>query len=491
MIPIHLIAAVGASDEYGLEGRLPWGRLEADLKHFSHVTRRTTDPGRRNAVIMGRGTWVSIPSTYRPLPGRLNIVISSQLKVSGDHPDLMVVRSLEEALKAIDTHGSVETGFMIGGPSLMVKIVKSYPHRCERLFLTRIHANFIADVYFPTNQILQIFGPERSATPIVDPPTKIEFTISTYENPTYESARATSSSSSLSSSLSSPHEEYQYLNLIREILAVGIPRGDRTGVGTLAVFGKQMKFSLRNGQFPLLTTKQTFFRGIAEELFWFISGSTNANILGAKGVHIWDANGSRDFLDARGFTDRAVGDLGPVYGYQWRHFGAPYKDMDTDYTGQGIDQLADVIDKIKRNPTDRRIIMSAWNPADLHLMALPPCHMFVQFFVANGELSSLLYQRSCDMGLGVPFNIASYALLTCMIAHVCGLKPGDFIHTLGDTHIYLNHIDPIREQLQREPFPFPRIELDPAITSIDAFRWEHIKLHNYRSHPRIKMEMAL
>jgi len=193
-------------------------------------------------------------------------------------------------------------------------------------------------------------------------------------------------------------EEYQYLNLVKDIIQNGVERKDRTNVGTLSRFGAQMRFSLRDETFPLLTTKKVFWRGVVEELLWFIKGNTNSNLLSNKDVKIWDANGCRAFLDSRSLKHREEGDLGPIYGFQWRHFGAEYKDMHTDYSGQGIDQLQQCINTIKNNPTDRRIIMTAWNPTDLSQMALPPCHMFCQFYVANGELSCLMYQRSCDMG---------------------------------------------------------------------------------------------
>lgn len=286
------------------------------------------------------------------------------------------------------------------------------------------------------------------------------------------------------------HDEMQYLNLIQTIIAKGNKKEDRTGTGTISQFGAQMRFSLRD-QFPLLTTKRVFWRGVAEELLWFVAGSTDGKLLSDKKVHIWDANGSREFLDKRGLTHRVEGDLGPVYGFQWRHFGAKYVDKDTDYTGQGVDQLAEVIHKIKTNPTDRRIIMSAWNPADLEDMALPPCHCLVQFYVANGELSCQLYQRSADMGLGVPFNIASYALLTYMIAHVTDLIPGDFIHTLGDAHVYNNHVIPLQEQLAREPRPFPKLNFKRKVESIDDFRMEDFEITGYKPHPKISMEMSV
>ncbi|XP_072234912.1 thymidylate synthase [Leuresthes tenuis] len=285
-------------------------------------------------------------------------------------------------------------------------------------------------------------------------------------------------------------DERGYVDLVEHIIHNGIKKGDRTGTGIISVFGAQVRYSLRD-QFPLLTTKKVFWKGILEELLWFIKGSTNAKELSEKGVKIWDANGSRAFLDNLGFTDREEGDLGPVYGFQWRHFGAEYENMHTDYTGQGVDQLQNIIDTIKKNPEDRRIIMCAWNPKDLPLMALPPCHALCQFYVCDGELSCQLYQRSGDMGLGVPFNIASYALLTYMIAHITGLKPGDFVHTLGDAHVYVNHIEPLTVQLQREIRPFPKLKIKRNVESIDDFCAEDFEIYDYNPHPIIKMKMAV
>ncbi|XP_055525661.1 thymidylate synthase [Wyeomyia smithii] len=286
-------------------------------------------------------------------------------------------------------------------------------------------------------------------------------------------------------------DEKQYLDLIRKVLNYGKRRIDRTGVGTLSCFGAQMRFNLRNNTMPLLTTKRVFFRGVAEELLWFIKGSTNAKELQEKNIHIWDGNSTRDFLDSAGFTDREEGDLGPVYGFQWRHFGAKYKSCHDDYSGQGVDQLADVIRRIQTNPSDRRIIISAWNPIDIPQMALPPCHCLAQFYVADGELSCQLYQRSADVGLGVPFNIASYALLTHMIAHITGLLPGDFIHTTGDTHVYLNHVQALEQQLDRAVMPFPTIHFQRTVKSIENFRFEDFELRGYNPQPSIKMEMAV
>lgn len=252
-----------------------------------------------------------------------------------------------------------------------------------------------------------------------------------------------------------------------------------------------MRYNLRNDIFPLLTTKRVFWRAVLEELLWFIKGSTNAKDLQDKNIHIWDGNSTREFLDKNGFVDREEGDLGPVYGFQWRHFGAEYKTCHDDYTGKGIDQLNEVIERIRKNPNDRRIIMSAWNVVDIPKMALPPCHCFVQFYVADGELSCQLYQRSADMGLGVPFNIASYALLTYMIAQVTGLKPGDFVHTIGDAHVYLNHIEPLKQQIVRTPKTFPSLRIKRAVNNIEDFVFDDFEIIGYNPHPTIKMEMAV
>ena len=296
--------------------------------------------------------------------------------------------------------------------------------------------------------------------------------------------------------------------------------GFRTGTGTLSCFAPPpLRFSLSRASpdpsappvniLPLLTTKKVFLRAVIAELLWFISGATSSLPLSEAGVKIWDGNGSRKFLDSVGLSHRDVGDLGPVYGFQWRHFGAEYVDAKTDYSGQGVDQLAEVIDKLKNKPYDRRIILSAWNPADLKKMALPPCHMFAQFYVSfprpvardsqvntdskpRGVLSCQLYQRSCDMGLGVPFNIASYALLTHMLAHVCDLTPGTFIQTMGDAHVYIDHVDALKTQLEREPREFPELGIARGSGGeIDGWKIEDFEIKGYGPHPAISMKMSV
>ena len=262
----------------------------------------------------------------------------------------------------------------------------------------------------------------------------------------------------------------QYLDLLREIMEEGVVKSDRTGVGTKSIFGHQMRFDLSEG-FPLLTTKKVHLRSIIHELLWFISGDTNIAYLHDNRVTIWD-----EWADEKG-------DLGPVYGKQWRSWDTP--------DGRSIDQLAEVVETIKRNPDSRRMIVCAWNPSDVDKMALPPCHCFFQFYVAEGRLSCQLYQRSADTFLGVPFNIASYALLTMMIAQVCGLQVGEFIHTTGDTHIYLNHFDQVREQLSREPRPLPRMVLNHEVKSIFDFKYEDFTLLDYDPWPAIKAPVAV
>ena len=262
----------------------------------------------------------------------------------------------------------------------------------------------------------------------------------------------------------------QYLDLLRHVLEHGTHKGDRTGTGTRSVFGWQMRFDLARG-FPLVTTKKLHLKSIVHELIWFLRGETNTRYLRENGVTIWD-----EWADA-------AGELGPVYGHQWRSWPAP--------DGRTIDQVAWVLEEIRRNPDSRRLVVSAWNVADLPRMALQPCHALFQFYVADGRLSCQLYQRSGDIFLGVPFNIASYALLTHMVAQVTGLAPGDFVHTLGDAHLYSNHVEQAREQLARGPRPLPRLVLNPAVRSLFDFRYEDVAIEGYSPHPAIKAPVAV
>jgi len=262
----------------------------------------------------------------------------------------------------------------------------------------------------------------------------------------------------------------QYLDLVQRILDEGVKKEDRTGTGTLSIFGYQMRFNLVDG-FPALTTKKLHLKSIIHELLWFLKGETNVKYLQDHGVSIWN-----EWADE-------VGELGPVYGAQWR----AWKTAD----GRSVDQIAHVIEQINKNPNSRRIIVSAWNVGELDRMALHPCHALFQFYVAGGKLSCQLYQRSADVFLGVPFNIASYALLTLMIAQVCDLQPGDFVHTLGDAHLYLNHLEQARLQLTRQPYPLPQMKINPGVRSIEDFKFEDFELSNYQAHPGIKAEISV
>eukprot|EP01082_Thalassiosira_pseudonana_P007343 g6770.t1 g6770 contig23:1178395-1180293(-) len=537
-----VVAAAAGSRGIGHQGKLPW-RLPGDMNHFKKVTTTPPSPGLTNAVIMGRKTWDSIPSKFRPLDGRVNVILSRKgaagvegVPMSTDDnnnnnnaEDILVASSLEEAMQKLDGRANHGSTFIIGGGEIYSQGIKS--GLVKRVIYTNVKGlaeDAKLDAFFPelTDSEWECvpFTPkdnaenEETENNHVSKKAKVaeehedaksglkyEFleyirrdnvvTDSPSESNEAIAAKNEAEKEDIPEGADVNPEEMQYLEICRDIIENGVRRGDRTGTGTLSKFGVQMRYSLRDNTLPLLTTKRTFWRGVAEELLWFVKGSTNANELADKNIHIWDGNGSREFLDSRGLQHREEGDLGPVYGFQWRHFGAEYKDMHADYTGQGVDQLADCIDKIINNPEDRRIVMSAWNPKDLDVMALPPCHMFCQFYVDTdrNEVSCQMYQRSADMGLGVPFNIASYALLTHMIAKVTGRKAGDFVHTIGDAHVYLNHVDALKEQLERKPRAFPKLKMKDGkdFNDIDGFEFDDFEVVGYKPHKTIKMKMAV
>jgi dihydrofolate reductase/thymidylate synthase len=475
---IEFSVVVAFTPKYGIgkKGNLPWPSIRPDMERF----RKLTEGG---IVVMGRKTYESIPEKARPLRNRLNIVVSNTTNQK-DYPNaVVVVSSLSQAFEYVTSSSwPCKKIFVIGGASIYNEALCD--PRCTGVFATRVGIDpWECDVTVPKlESVVNSWIPVWvSKTHSVEGSEPIPFDFVEFRNPRLPPIEN-----------KEDHEEYQYLNLIKKIIADGVSVDDRTGVGTLSLFGQSSTYDLSES-FPLLTTKRVFLRGVVEELLWFVAGKTNAKILSDRGIKIWDGNGSRAFLDSRGLHTREEMDLGPVYGFQWRHFGAKYVDMHTDYTGQGVDQLQACIDAIKNNPTDRRIIMSAWNPADLNEMALPPCHMFCQFNVQNGRLNCIMYQRSCDVGLGVPFNIASYSLLTIMMAKVCELKPGRFTHFMGDTHVYKNHVEPLKQQVARTPRPFPilRVREREGINSIDDFVPEDFELIGYNPHGKINMEMAV
>jgi dihydrofolate reductase/thymidylate synthase len=455
MSSFDLVVACTLRGGIGLANDLPWSRLlKGDLTHF----RKLVTGG---AVVMGRKTWESIPRHLRPLQGRLNVIVTSTpVTVEG----VLVASSLQHALSLIPT---TRKTFVVGGASLIREALRS-PSLCT-IHLTHVLQDFECDTFIPSIANFPCFALSDIG------PVHIENSIP-YQFLTY--TRRVNA------------EEQQYLDLVERVISSGHAKGDRTGTGTLSLFGSQMRFDLEMG-FPLLTTKRVFWRGVVEELLWLIRGCTDSKSLAKKRIHIWDANGSRQFLDDIGLGDREEGDLGPVYGHQWRHFGARYISSATDYTGQGVDQLASIIHTLKTNPNDRRLVMSAWNPVDLPQMALPPCHVLCQFYVADGKLSCQMYQRSADLGLGVPFNIASYSLLTVMVAHVVGLKVGEFVHVLGDAHVYSTHVEGLKEQLKRTPKEFPKLVINREVSDIDGFTLEDFDLINYCPDEAIPLTVAV
>jgi thymidylate synthase len=449
-----IIVAISDKGGIGKSGDIPWKNL-GDSIHFQE----TTIGNGNNAVIMGRVTYESLP--MGPLPKRRNIVVSSIVI-----PGTETVPSLLMALKLCT---SCEKIFIIGGQQLYDEAIYRYGYLCDKILVSIIPGNYECDKIFPYEYVTQ-----RAIKTKVDPRKSFQL---------------------VKLRMNEKHPEQQYLDLLREIIRIGDRRIDRTKIGTKSLFGQRMEFDLRNG-FPLLTTKRTWFDGIKSELLFFISGKTDTKILEAQGINIWKGNTSKEYLESHNLQWRE-GDIGPGYSFQWRHAGTEYQGCDVDYSGKGIDQLQNVIDGIKTDPFGRRHIVSSWDVSKIHLMALPPCHCFFQFYVGsnpNGDpayLDCVLYQRSADMFLGVPFNIASYALLIMMIGHLTQLIPRKFIHNLGDTHIYLNHINQATEQMKRIPYPFPTIRFSRTIHNINDFRTEDIILENYVSHGKLSGEMAI
>ena len=449
-----VIVAITQGCGIGKSGSIPWKNRE-DMEHF----RRTTTGDGNNAVIMGRKTYESLP---RPLLNRRNIVLSSTTITGVD-----TTSSIKTALNMCT--GNTKT-YIIGGQRLYEEALGEWAYLCDNIIISHIPGEtYDCDTFFPYNVAKEL---STSITTSKDGGLVIE-----------------------TMKVKHTHPEEQYLSLCRRILEEGEQRGDRTGVGTRSIFGCSMEFDLRKG-FPLLTTKRTWFDGIAKELIFFISGETDTKILERKGVNIWKGNTSAEYLERRKLPWRE-GDMGPCYGFQWRHASAEYVGCDSDYTGHGVDQLTNLITGLKEDPFGRRHIISSWDVANINIMALPPCHCLVQFYVGCDSdsnpsyLDCMMYQRSADMFLGVPFNIASYSLLIHMIGHVTGLTPRRFIHNLGDSHIYSNHTEQVLQQLARTPLPFPRLSFKEPKSHITDFSLDDIVLENYNCWPTIKAAMAV
>ena len=486
-INVNIIVAHCNGGGIGKDGNIPW-KLPRDMKYFKGLTTDTyNDDGNlientRNAVIMGRKTYESIPEKFRPLSDRYNLVLSSNepknLTVDEiDHHlgiNLHYMKSYKELYDSIIEHRtSIANIYVIGGGSIYNDFLWNEDvqkmFNVKMIYVTRIRKKYECDAFFPkipSNYFIEDYTPDFEED-------NHKYYFIRYEKKEQE------------------HEEYNYLKIVKNILDNNTYKLDRTGEGILSQFGCTQRYDIYNS-FPLLTTKRMFWKGIVEELLWFLRGDTNVQNLIDKGVHIWDKNSDREFLDSIGLNHRKEYDGGPIYGFNFRHFGAKYIDCNTDYTGQGVDQVSEVLRLIREEPNSRRILINLWNPSELKNVCLPACHCLYQFYVDGDFLSCSMYQRSGDLGLGVPFNIASASLMTYIFARLTGKYPKELIHTIGDAHIYKNHVNAVNKQLKREPTPFPRVLIkNTGQKCIEDFKYEDFVVSGYEPHPTIKMDMAV
>lgn len=494
----NIIIALGPQGEFGLRNSMPWGRVKEDLQYFSRITTGTEKETSKNAIIMGRKTFETL--NCQPLPNRLNIIISRTLtpsvEISGYHQNL-VFPFLDQALKLagkLQDEKILEKVFVIGGVEL---VSESLAHpSCEAIHLTSItpvgwnmeHDTLLQceDKYYdsPDSKELNYFPDDYKETGKTD----IVKTINNRKQPVELRFR-------YFTRIRPNHPENAFLDLLHRIMKNGKLKPNRTGIPTLGLWGEQVRFDLST--FPLITTRRISFRIIVEELLFFLSGKTQSKVLEEKGVKIWMDNTRRKFLDKRGLTQYQEGDLGKSYPLQWRHFGAECRPNEQLELGQGgIDQIKNVIEdirKVKENPeyeAARRLLVTAWNPTNIKSMALPCCHDSFQFQVDGDNLNCLFRMRSSDTAIGLPCNIAFYALLTYMIGHIVGLQPGTLVASLSDAHIYANCLDQIKEQISRSPRLWPKLKIIGTYASIDDFRSDSFQVVGYYPHNGIKMQMA-
>lgn len=459
---LEIVFASTPGGGFGDKNKLPWD-IPDDMARFFRLTSRSL-PGTRNVLIMGRATYEGL--SLKPLPGRETVVLSTT--ASSKSLGVEVVASLGEAIDLIESNafGRVDRVFAVGGR----RVIEEASAFAEVVHVTTVFADIVCDT-------------------VIDLRFLDGFTLE-HRSPLRRSGGVSFRFERYRRDVGFDHPEMQYLELASRAIASPIRRVCRTGDATRSIFGHVLRFPLGAHTMPLLTTKRVFWRGVVEELLWFIRASTDSKELATRGVHIWDANGSREFLNKLGLMHRCEGDLGPVYGFQWRHFGARYESCRARPEG-GVDQLRNVISLLRSDPASRRIVMSAWNPMDLDTMVLPPCHVMVQFLVDEDRLTCIMYQRSGDIGLGIPFNIASYSLLTHMVAHVTNLRAHELVHVIGDAHVYETHVGPLMQQLAREPLDFPSIRFARHVSDIDEFVAEDIELIGYHPHKSIAMKMAV
>ena len=487
-----MVVSYDRNGRIGFDGDLLYD-IPEDKRKFRKITTDTRNPKSMNAVLMGYKTWCSIPAKYRPLKGRMNIVCTrshGEEFVDQTWDDDTPVYTTDDAMGLVSKlhrdfigetnwvidgidFSNIERLYIIGGAQIYESLLPYADEVAVCHVLRKPTEEHASDkyAYFPVDMLKEYFTHDRTDD-LVRSKIGIPFVYKYYR------------------SKSRISEETRYLNALANILIEGERRETRSGI-TISKFGINMRFSLRNNTIPLLTTKKMFTRGILEELFWFLKGDVDSRHLEERRVNIWRGNTSREYLDSIGLKDYRVGECGPIYGYQWRHFNAEYKGPDASYEGTGVDQLAEIIRQLRENPTSRRMIMSAWNPTQLKDMCLPPCHVMYQFYVNRGHLYCSMYQRSGDMFLGIPFNIASTSFLTIMIAHIVGLKPGGIFHTIGDAHIYGDHIEQVYTQLSRRPYTFPKCFITQKVERVEDFSIEHFDIVDYKSHATIRAKMSV
>ena len=473
-------------------------KLKKDMEYFKSITSNKIN-NKTNSIIMGYNTWVSL--NKKPLENRINIVITSKHydELSGQ-TECLAFKTMDDCIDYLKSN-DMGTVFVIGGSILLENIYKDYFHLVDTMYVTHIICddftreeklsykennvstlqNYIVKLMCHDMVITEIKGEKHYEDGLI-----YDFVTNTYISKLIHFHFRVFQKNELIN-----YYESNYLLMLKNISEKGAIMKGRNGI-TMSSFGHRMEFDLTKS-FPILTTKRIGWKTVLRELMWFISGSTDNETLNDKGVHIWDANASKEFMESRQLDHYIKDDLGPVYGFQWRHFGAEYKDSKTDYTGQGFDQLQFIIDEIKKNPNSRRLILNSWNAADIDKMSLPPCHVMVQFYIDNDcgykFIDAQLYQRSGDMFLGVPFNITSYAFLLSIIGHLTGYKPRKLIHVLGDAHVYTEHMEAVNKQLTRIPNQFPTLKISDELTDIDDIKEEHFLIENYNHYTGINAPM--
>lgn len=470
--------------------------LKNDMRFFKQTTTITLDSDKQNAVLMGYNTYASIPTQYFPLQNRINIIISNhhykeikqKIKVESLEK-VYVFRNILNGIHFCNVMDTIETLFVIGGSSIYDYFINNYLF--NNIYITEITKPItdIGNIYLNNIQILELNYVKTHIQTYTD-----YDCICNVDNKYYDVSYSIYNYKAIlvekyNKYIHSITNEHNYLNTLQYVLEHGENRNTRNSE-TISTFGTRMEFDLTLG-FPLLTTKKMFWKGIKEELVWFLQGNTNSKNLSDKGVHIWDGNSNREFLNSIGLETYKEWDCGPIYGFQWRHFNACYRGCDVNYNNQGVDQLLQVIHLLKTDPTSRRIFMSAWNPEQMKQMALPPCHISYQFYVSDGNrLQCQMYQRSGDMFLGIPFNIASTALLVHIIAKMTDLVPGKIIIVVGDAHIYKNHVKQVKLQIQRKPYVPCTLMIKTKKDNIEDYTSSDFILKNYISQSSIKADMV-